>query len=108
MVVVMTDGRATDGQCKEDYTCDEDTLRCNNPGPGKPKECRLVYSAPKLKALEDRNQTVTVISVGFGVVDEEELKFIASEDDNVVMAQAADAASGLASLKKLLNNIFLC
>lgn len=116
--MVFTDGKASDGQCPTGYTCDPNlhpTYRkhlCKRnsdgatliPGPsGHP--CTLELQAPKLKALPDRNQTVSVVAVGFGAVDPKELRFIASSDDNVIMAQGANAAAGLANLKKLLDQL---
>lgn len=78
--MVFTDGQASDGQ-------------------------RLKIEAEKLKALADRNQTVSVVAVGFGQVDVQELKLIASSDENVIMAQGANAAAGFANLKKMLDKL---
>ena len=73
---------------------------------------RLGIEAQKLKTLVDRNQTVTVVSVGFGRVDRAELELITSSDDNVVIAEGQDASTGFANLKKLLDqlveNVCLC
>lgn len=101
MVIVMTDGHASDGKCdSSEGTCIASTDKCSSGDEG---DCTLVNAAPKLTALADRNQTVTVVSVGFGQVDLTELKLIASDESNVIRAQGQDAASGLAALKKLLN-----
>ena len=67
--------------------------------------CTLEVQAPKLKALADRNQTVTVVSVGFGKVDLKELEFIASSKENVIMAEGNNAAEGLKKLQNLLDKL---
>jgi len=79
-VVVFTDGDASD-------------------------EKALAIEAQKLKRLADRNQTVTVVSVGFGKVDQTELELIASSDDNVIIAEGRDASTGFANLKKVLDQL---
>ena len=116
-MVVLTDGRASDGDCKSaGYTCySHETCsncygkdRCRNAyGQKDPDQtfCTLHYEAQNLKTLPDRNQTVTVVSVGFGRVDRTELELIASSDDNVIIAEGRDASTGFANLKKLLDQL---
>ena len=69
------------------------------------KFCTLHHSARELKALADRNQTVTVVAVGFGKVERTELELIASSDDNVIIAEGREASTGFANLKKLLDQL---
>jgi hypothetical protein len=103
IVVVLTDGRALDAFCPMGDTCDAETQQCSQIG----TSCKLVTQAPRLKALPDRNATVTVVSVGFGQVDADQLRFMASGDgdENTIIAQGEDASAGLAALRELLGNL---
>merc|ERR1711985_79728 len=69
--------------------------------------CKLLVQAPRLKNTPDRNGTVTVVSVGFGDIDEDELRLISSGegDNNTIIAQGTDASAGLAVMHKLLGNL---
>jgi hypothetical protein len=63
--------------------------------------------AKKLQNLPDRNATVTVVSVGFGDINADELQLMASGDGNAntIIAQGADASAGLATLETLLGTL---
>merc|ERR1719305_498540 len=108
-VLVFTDGQATDGKCKGvGYTCNQTTQRCeDSDGKRDGKSCRLVVQAEKLQNLPDRNTTVTVVSVGFGNINADELRLMASGDgdDNTIIAQGRDASAGLAELRKVMGKL---
>jgi len=103
IVVVFTDGKATDGLCKEGETCNHQTGMCS----GGKDSCKLLVQAPMLQELPDRNGTVTVVSVGFGQIDADELSLIASGEgsNNTIIAQGTDASAGLVALHKLLGSL---
>jgi hypothetical protein len=109
MVLVFTDGQATDGKCKSvGYKCNKDTQMCeNSAGQRDGRSCKLIVQADKLQKLPDRNATVTVVSVGFGNINADELRLMASGDGNAntIIAQGADASAGLATLETLLGTL---
>merc|ERR1712025_440333 len=108
IVIVLTDGQATDGSCKAGQTCDMDKQTClDASGRDTGKSCKLLVQAPRLKNIQDRNETVTVVSIGFGDIDADELRLISSGegDNNTIIARGTDASAGLAALHKLLGNL---
>ena len=109
IVLVFTDGYASDGACRiPGETCNKEKQKCfSTTRASSGMSCKLLVQAPKLKALPDRNATVTVVSVGFGNVNAPELKSISSGEDNenTIIAQGKDASEGLAALKKLLGTL---
>ena len=64
-----------------------------------------ITEAQRLKALPDLDQTVTVVAVGFGNVDKNEIQAIASSPANAIIAQGSGAAAGLTKLGTMLEQL---
>merc|ERR1711939_654060 len=90
------------------YTCNPDTQKCEDEdGKTNSKSCKLVAQAEKLQNLPDRNATWAVVSVGFGNINADELRLMASGDgdNNTIIAQGRDASAGLTELKVLMGKL---
>lgn len=105
MVMIMTDGKSTDGSCRVGQ-CNPSDGGCYDPnGRLVSGACTLQQQAPKLLATKGYNSNVTVIAVGFGKAVESELKFLAGSENpqNVLYVKGDGATDGLIKLKEKLD-----